>query len=194
MCNMHCDITQEERFEQMFGLYLGPNRLNIGCAGNKMEGWVNLDKDPRTGADIVADLATISPIPTGFDTILASHVLEHVDRADIFRIFNNLWHMLKPGGFLICVTPYGSSDDAWDNPHHRLFFTEDTYMYFCKRLYELGGAGHKAYEGEEYSDWFIIQQSLIPYPEFAKDPGLDWKKKHLRNIIRELHVVLQAVK
>ena len=201
MRDLHRDLTpmtQEEKLEKMFGPFLGPARLNIGCAGNKLDGWVNLDKDPRAEPDVVADITVRAPFDVRrFDTILASHVLEHIPKQDLFKVFANLWLMLKSGGHLICIVPYGSSDDAWDNPHHHQLFTENTFAYFSSRLYEQGNsAGYKAYEGQEYCDWQIALQSLVPYPEYSqwKPDMLNDAKHRFRNVIQELHVVMKAVK
>lgn len=197
------------RAEELFPLYIGPSRLNIGCAGNPLPGWDNLDKDARTKPNIVWDLGGVNnendgyhnpPLhlpcpPNSYDTIFASHVLEHIPQERLFDVFNDLHQIIKPGGFLIAITPYGSSDDAWDNPHHRQLFTENTYAYFSKRLYEIeGSAGYRAYEGESYSDWTIAETRLVPYKEFENDPEIGYKKKHLRNVIQELQVVMQVHK
>lgn len=207
------------REDDMFGPYIGQRKLNIGCAGNSMPGWDNLDKDPRTKPNIVWTLGGYNdpndgyhhiwpamdngqggiPMhlpcpPNTYDTVMASHVLEHIPQSNLFDVFNQLHQIIKPEGFLIAITPYGMSDDAWENPHHRQMFTENTYAYFTKRLYAAQGAGYKAYEGELYSDWTIADIRHIPYPEFENDPELRWKKKHLRNIVRELQVVMQVHK
>jgi predicted SAM-dependent methyltransferase len=182
----------------LFGLFIGERKLNIGCAGNPEPGWDNLDCEPRTNPDILHALGAYNPIPkpdNTYDTILASHVLEHVEQAALFYVMKDLHRVLKPNGYLIAITPYGSSDDAWDNPHHKQLFTENTFAFFSKRLYEVGDtAGHKAYEGQDYADWVIAKASLVPYPEFANDPDIEYKKRHFRNVIRELQVVLRAVK
>jgi SAM-dependent methyltransferase len=187
----------KDKLVEMFGFFLGEVKLNIGCAGNLEAGFINLDMDPRTGCDIVCELG-VQQIPledSSVDTVLASHFMEHLPRHLLFPVMLELHRVLKPGGHFIAITPYGSSDDAWDNPHHRQCFTENTWMYFSRRLYEIPGtAGYHAFEGQQYADWTISAEHLIPYPEFVNDPKLSWKKKHLRNVIQELHTVMTAHK
>ncbi len=185
----------DPRLLNLFGPYIGKTCLNVGCAGNKIEGCDNLDLEPRVEPDIVARLGQPLPIADNtYDTIIASHVLEHVYPDDLWATFREFHRVLKPGGFLVAITPYGSSDDAWDNPHHKQLFTENTYLYVSSRLYEVEHAGHKAFEGETYADWTIAEQRLIPYPEFLNDPELTFKARHFRNVIQELQVILQAHK
>jgi predicted SAM-dependent methyltransferase len=187
--------STNQRLRDQFGQYLGQHVLNVGCASNYEEGCDNLDLDARVNPDIVARLGDKLPIADNtYDTIVASHCLEHVPPDDLWAAFNEMHRVLKPKGFLVAMTPYGSTDDAWDNPHHRQKFTENTYMYFSKRLYEVQHSGYHAWEGQDYSDWIIVDMRLIPFPEFQNDPELDFKKRHYRNVIQELQVVMQAVK
>ncbi len=174
--------------------FIQGRKIEVGCAGHRRPGWESLDIEPDTGADHILDLTKTYPsMDDQFDTILASHVLEHIDQQDLFTVFDNLWRMLRSGGHLICVTPYGSSDDAWENPHHRQMFTEATYCYFCKALYEVpGNAGYKAHQGRPVHPWQIRMQSFVPYPEYVLLPEGDLylAKRKYRNVIKELHVVM----
>ena len=187
--------VQDEAFQQAYGRYIskGESRLNIGCALNHEPGWVNLDMDSRVHPDVLFDVENV-PLPfedNTFDCILGSHVFEHV--VNLVPLMHDLYRILKPGGFLLAITPYGSSDDAWDCPHHVRSFTENTWAYFSKRLYAYAApnAGHGAWQGGDYQDWTIAERWLVPYPEFANDPEIEFKKRHWRNVISELHVVLQ---
>lgn len=179
----------------MFRQYLGKMNLNLGCAMNPEAGFVNLDMDPRVYPDVVHDLEK-TPLPFAdntFDCILGSHVFEHV--VNILPLVYDLGRILKPGGHLISVTPYASSDDATDSPHHVRVFTEATWAYFSKRLYEweVGNSGRGAYQGGNYRDWGIVETNFAPYPQFIGDPEIDFKRRHWRNVIQELHVVLRRM-
>lgn len=182
-----------DRVVGIFGDYLGPSRLNLGCASNPLETFINLDLDPRVAPDVVHDLETGTiPYPDDiFDTVFGSHVFEHIRNfvplvADIHRV-------LKPGGHLISVTPYCGSDDAWDCPHHVRAFSENTWHYLTPTLYhkQFEHAGRGAWQGEQYRPWTIVEVALVPYPEFIGDPDLEFKKKRWRNVIQEVHAVLR---
>lgn len=186
------------RLLPLFGPFLGTKRLNLGCAGNPEEGFDNLDKEPRVNPDILCDLG-VEPIPVPdntYDCVFASHCAEHWNRDLMPKIMADIHRILKPNSYFIGITPYGTSDDAWDNPCHRQLFSENTWAYFSSRLYavKIDHSGYMAFEGHEYKDWVIVKQDLIPYPEFMNDPEIDFKKKHFRNVIQEIHVVMQAIK
>jgi SAM-dependent methyltransferase len=179
----------------MFGPWIGgPGavRLNVGCADNKVDGFLNLDMDERVRPDVQWDVET-TPLPfadSTFDCILASHVLEHVHR--IIPLVYDFHRILKPGGHLIAVTPYGGSDDAWEAPQHVTYFTDKTWAYFSDRLYDAQQtAGSGARQGYRYADWEFITVRMIPYPEFVDDPEIEFKRRHWRNVIQEVHAVLK---
>jgi predicted SAM-dependent methyltransferase len=55
-------------------------KLNLGSGNRKREGWVNIDSDALSKPDIVRDLEKGLPFDDStFDTVYASHVLEHID-------------------------------------------------------------------------------------------------------------------
>lgn len=181
--------------------YLGALNLNAGCALNPEESnpshmWVNLDFNPKVKPDVVHDL-NVTPLPFGDNTfwcIMASHVLEHIDRDKFLPLVADFHRILIPGGVLIAVTPYGMSDDAWECPMHKQMFTENTWIYPIAETYRSESHGYGAEEGMPVRDWTQEQVIKVPYREFENDPEVEWKAAHWRNVIRELHVVLRAVK
>jgi len=174
----------------IYGKYLQGEKLNIGCANNHEPGFINLDANPDTKPDVVHDLEC-PPLPfrdAQFDCVLGSHIFEHV--SGFIPLMEDLHRIIKPGGFLIAVTPYGSCDGAWDNPHHVRGFGENTWYYFDQDLYRGDNAGNGATEG--YKGNFKVEQLiLVPLPEFANDPEIEFKKRHWRNVIQEVHAVLR---
>jgi len=189
----------------VFGPFLGGDdalRLNLGCARNPLDGFLNLDMEPRVTPQVLHDLETLPlPFPDAtFDCILGSHVFEHIRQ--FLPLVADLHRILKPGGYLIAVTPYISSDDAWDSPHHVRAFSENTWHYVCDALYErtsLPHAGFGAYQGFDYKPWTIARITLVPEPDLqlgadgivGQQAELQVKKRFMRNVIREIHAVLQ---
>lgn len=190
---------------QLFRAYTGPAgaaRLNLGCAQNHENGFTNLDLDPRVRPDVQHDLE-VTPLPFAentFDCILGSHVFEHV--RNFLPLVADLYRILKPGGYLIAVTPHCGSDDAWDSPHHVRAFSENTWHYVCASLYEqraVEHAGLGAYQGFDYRPWKVAYVGLVPYPDLnlgadgivGQQLELQVKKRFMRNVIQEVHAVLQ---
>jgi len=182
------------RADEFFGPFLGAHNLNCGSAKHRLPGFVNLDVSPNVGADVVHDLEDLPLpfLPETFDAVFGSHVFEHIHRERFIPLVGDLVRILKPGGFLISVTPYCSSDDAIDNPFHLQAFSETTWHYADRRLYEdETTAGY----GDFGVTWSlpVVFTALIPYPEYATatPDALEYAKRHYRNVIQELHVVLK---
>jgi SAM-dependent methyltransferase len=173
----------------------GNNRLNIGCGANQMPGWLNLDCNPDLKPDIIFNLDTplfpFFPFPKAwFDVVFACHVLEHI--VHLHELMAAIHHILIPGGRLVILSPYATSDDAFEDPHHVRLLNEKSWMYFDKRTYDNPGThGTGATQNSPVKSWDQIGTWLIPYDEFKEDPELEFKSKHFRNVIREMHVVLR---
>lgn len=180
----------KEEWVELYGPFLGERRLNLGCANNHEAGFVNLDKNPEVNPDVVHDMECL-PLPfpdSSFDSVLGSHIFEHIH--NFVPLMEDIYRVLAPGGYLIGITPYGSSDNAWDNPHHVRSFSESTWQYFDQDLYKGNHAGNGATEGYK-GDFKVVQIILIPSEGFLNDPEIEFKKRHWRNVIREVHAVLR---
>lgn len=185
------------KLQNMFGSFLGDSgavRLNVGCAKNLEPGFINLDMQSDVGAQVVWDLEYL-PLPfsrDSVDCIFASHVLEHIK--GFLPLIYDFHRILKPGGCLIAITPHGASDDAWDSPHHVAHFSGNTWLYIEDSLYDISNhSGYGARQNHKYGNWRREGVYLIPYPEFVNDPQLDFKCRHFRNIIQEVHAIFRKV-
>jgi len=91
-----------------------------------------------------ADLAR-QPIPfadNSIDFCTAFDLIEHIPRAaerdgkgalPFIDLMNEIHRVLKPGGFFLHSTPAYPSKQAFQDPTHVNFITEDTFpVYFCK--------------------------------------------------------------
>ena len=106
-------------------------RLNIGCGGKPIDGWVNVDHHPLPGVDVVHDLDVFPwPFADGAaDEVLASHVFEHVRYPVEFVL--ECWRVLRPGGMLTVQCPHWTSENAFTDPTHVRFVTDRTFDYWC---------------------------------------------------------------
>lgn len=104
-------------------------RLQIGCGARGRPEWVDLDRVPLPGVDVVADLDRPLPFANGvFDEVLAEHVLEHV--ADLVALLGELARICRPGARLAVVVPHFSSVGAHTDPTHRRFFGYHSFDVF----------------------------------------------------------------
>lgn len=173
--------------------HANPRRLNVGCGRNIREGWINLDAQKLPGVDIIGDLDRCrdTPLPIESDSIdefLLSHVIEHI--RDQLSMMQELYRIAKPGAVAVARVPYGSSDDAFEDPTHvRQMFLE-SFGYF----------GQPAYWRADYNyrgDWDVRKITLIvPRQQnegLSAQQILD-KVKMLRNVVTEMVVELVAIK
>jgi predicted SAM-dependent methyltransferase len=80
-----------------------PVRLNIGCGGKRIPGYIGVDIDPK--ADIVSDIKTL-PFDTGsVDEAMSIHALEHLHILDAHKTLVEWCRVLKPGGKLAVEVP-----------------------------------------------------------------------------------------
>jgi len=191
---------------KLFGQYLGAVNLNLGCGRNTEPGFINIDRVAGPRVDHVLDLdrpVWEEPLSTNLfkaDCILASHVLEHI--TNLIPLMRECHRTLRPGGHLIAVVPHASSDDAWEDPTHVRAFTEKSWMYWDRRLYEKDGH-HGSYPSPVDFIFEIEQIALIPQEGVVEDlqctgaqgpkEALRFGHRFLRNVIREVHAVLRKV-
>ncbi len=108
-------------------------KLNIGSGEDIREGWINLDLHKRYGANLIFDLSDIyftgkrMPfLSDSVDYIYCGGILEDF-LYEYVAIMNELHRILKPGGTLHILVPYGIQAQ---NPHHKRIFMPDSFYYF----------------------------------------------------------------
>ncbi|MCK4318943.1 class I SAM-dependent methyltransferase [Candidatus Micrarchaeota archaeon] len=113
-------------------------KLNLGCGKFKKKGYVNVDIDKRTGADIIHNLDEI-PYPfedNEFDLIEADHVLEHLK--DPFKIIKELYRITKKKGKIVIRVPHFSR--GFTHPDHKRGF-DVSFPYYFNPLFKGGYTG-----------------------------------------------------
>ena len=95
-------ILKRKRLESLFDI-----KLNFGCGGKILDGWINIDACFLKGVDYVTDLRTRLPFKnSSIVRIYTEHVLEHLDfYKDIPVILNEFYRVLQPDGVIRIVVP-----------------------------------------------------------------------------------------
>ncbi len=107
-----------------------PRKLHLGCGRDVRPGYVNVDRVPLPGVDVVLDLESPLPFRDGaFDEIFSSHVLEHVDR--FVPLMGEMHRVCAPGGRLRHFVPHLSFFGSFTDPTHRRFFGYHSFDYFA---------------------------------------------------------------
>ncbi len=168
-------------------------KLNVGCGRNAMEGWVNLDRVELPGVNIVADIDRCAeePLPLEGDYVdefLLSHVIEHLRNP--LPLMQELHRIAKPNALAAIRVPYGSSDDAFEDPTHVQRYFLNSFGYFSQPSYWRADYGYRG-------DWQPEKVRLL-LPA-AENQGLSSKEimtkiSTLRNQVGEMMAELRAVK
>src|SRR5271166_1941305 len=138
-------------------------KLDLGCGQNPKEGF--------DGVDLYADKAKhkldLFKFPWKFESgsveeIHASHFLEHIPARDVeerdinicsdgadyvgqdmlFAFMDECYRILKPECWMHVVVPSGRSNRAFQDPTHRRFFMQETFLYFAREWRKLNGLDH----------------------------------------------------
>lgn len=169
------------------------NKLHLGCGRNIMDGWINLDCMELPGVDIVANLDNCKRVSLPFqdnsiDEFFAGHVIEHIN--DSLSMMQELHRIAKPGAKAVFRCPYGSSDDAYEDPTHIRRYFLNSFGYFSQPFYWRADYGYRG-------DWQIQTTSLIVDKERFKGKSHEeimYEIYTYRNIVKEMIVELIAVK
>ena len=112
-------------------------KLHLGCGNIHLEGYVNIDVDPKCNPDIVCDLenALIPGITeNSVDEIFTHHCLEHIE--NIIPLMQYCYKILKPGHQFRIEVPSGHNLIwAMRDPTHKRLFFDQTFLYFIKTRY-----------------------------------------------------------
>ena len=117
-------------------------KINLGCAGYKKEGYVNVDWLQSLSPEVVHDL-NIFPYPfetESADLIESFHSLEHLDKP--FLVMKEMHRILKVGGLLHLKVPHFSR--GFTHAEHEHGFDVTLPLYFDKRF------SHSGYFGVDF--------------------------------------------
>ena len=109
---------------------MASDKLVLGSAGKKAEGYITVDIDPEHKPDVVHDLRVL-PWPfkdNQFKEIIAHHVLEHME--DLMDVMKELHRICHPEGVVYIEVPHHSSWCA-NTPTHKLRFNAFAFDGWC---------------------------------------------------------------
>ncbi|XMA23514.1 methyltransferase domain-containing protein (plasmid) [Bacillus bombysepticus] len=168
-------------------------KLHLGCGRNILEGWINLDIAPLEGVDVIANLnhCKTKPLPfddNSIDEFLAVHLLEHIQQP--LDLMEELHRIAKQNAIMVCHVPYGSSDDAFEDPTHIRQFFLNSFTYFSQPIYWRADYGYRG-------DWLIEKLILVIDAEKYKGKTAEeilHDVHKYRNVVMEMIIELKAIK
>jgi ubiquinone/menaquinone biosynthesis C-methylase UbiE len=102
----------------------GEKMLDVACGVRKIPGSVGIDNDPKSKADVIADITTLPFDDNSFDTVFCLNFLEHTIQFD--EVLTEIHRVMKPKGILHVEVPYYNSYNFAQTPFHRIMFCETT--------------------------------------------------------------------
>jgi SAM-dependent methyltransferase len=128
----------------------------------------------------------LDPIPfpaEEFDCVTAYDVLEHIPRTretgetlafPVVELMNEVWRVLKPGGYFFSITPCFPMREAFQDPTHVNIMTEDTLrLYFgdkaWARIYGFEGTFSVSDEGWAGTHYWCVMRKTSSAPVLDRD-------------------------
>ena len=108
-------------------------RVNLGCGRAILPGWVNVDACPDLGPGV--EVWDLDEHPWPFEDGSAAEIrgfdiFEHVE--DAVGFMAECHRILAPGGVLRLQTTHHTCIDAYTDPTHKRFPTEQTFDYWIR--------------------------------------------------------------
>ena len=109
---------------------LGMPAYDLGGGIDPRAGWTPVDK--RSGAAVGADLTAPWPFDDNSVGAFRAHdLLEHLP--DKMHSMREIHRCLRPGGWLLSMTPSTDGRGAWQDPSHVSFWNVNSHFYWTRR-------------------------------------------------------------
>lgn len=107
----------------------GEYKIDIACGTEKPDGYIGVDISEESNADIIYDLRKGLPFCNDSAIKIRCHsFFEHLTNDQFIDLMWEIWRVLKPGGKLEFLVPYGKSETHIKDPTHR-------HNGFCAKLF-----------------------------------------------------------
>jgi predicted SAM-dependent methyltransferase len=131
-------------------------KLHIGCGASLLDGYVNIDKIEKAGVLYRDVLRGIPFSDESVDEIRTENFLEHVPQVDVIWLMNEMWRVLKVGGFAHHLIPEAGTVMFYQDPTHLSHWVPETFTYFMlnhrRNLYYRGAIKPWSVEHLRYTD------------------------------------------
>lgn len=167
-------------------------KVNLGCGRSPWGGWINVDIAPLPGVDLVLNLDDPAKITfpwadDSVDELAMVHTLEHLHYP--LPLMQECWRVAKPGAQFTVVCPYGSSDDADEDPTHVRRIYLNSFGYFGQPFYHQADYGYRG-------DW-DVSEIVLDVPAGMRRMSNQEKLAAVmstRNVVTQITAILRAVK
>lgn len=143
--------------------------LQLGCGRKPVAGRVNVDMVAMPGVDVVHDL-DVHPWPWADDTVAeihAPHIFEHV--TDPLGFMEQAHRVLAVGGLLRIEVPHWRHQNAYTDPTHRRYCTEDTFRYWVRDTWLFYVGGEAYHRGRTFTEQLVQVNGADLLVELVKE-------------------------
>lgn len=176
-------------------------KLNIGCGENRLDGYVNTDRERSVQPDVVMDLESF-PWPfeaDSVDEIVANHVLEHVgaDPAVFLGVMKEIYRVCRGGALLRIAVPHPRHATFVDDPTHVRAITPMTMQLLSKKNCEhwkRTGASNSPLAKYADVDFELRELDIVVADKYKDAPNLEEMVELYNNVAVEYQMVLEVIK
>ena len=107
-------------------------KLDIGCGKRKEPGFIGLDIDPESDADVIASALDLPYKDETVNEIQSIHLVEHLTPSECQKFFSEIFRVLKKGG-----TAYVRPDRDWSRKRLLSKCSDHKHRYSDKELQKI---------------------------------------------------------
>jgi len=168
-------------------------KVSLGSGIEREAGFLRVDIDPKVNPDYCINIEKAHlPFATStVDVVHCNNILEHLRNIDY--TMEEIWRVLKPNGKLKILVPHYRNYNAYYDPDHIRYFTENSMIYWCRDT--LGSDGRPVVRGD--MDFKVVnitttvnKKALDAVPKNLQKLALD----HWWNICEFITFEMVAVK
>ena len=167
-------------------------RLNIGSGGRPLEGFLNVDKNPKAPhVDVVHDLDEY-PWPfesDSVDEVVMDQCLEHL--VDHNRAMKEIHRVLTRGGVATITVPHFTWQLAFTDPTHRHFFAYNTFFYYARNCglfdFQFSSCTVRLIFGKRLSLWNVLLEPIANrFPNvYEQSPLRMFPALHVKAVLKK---------
>lgn len=174
-------------------------RVNFGCGQNRLDGFVNVDKEREFAPDIVLDVGTAWPWKDGeIAEAVFNHSMEHVERWR--TMFRELWRCCADGAVVKITVPHPRHDNFINDPTHVLRVTPEFLALLSRRVcaeMKQAKAANTPFADYLSVDFEVTKTELRldqHWQHLANDPAIYDMVRERNNVVAEVAIELKAIK
>lgn len=164
-------------------------RIDLGCGQNKRDGFIGVDIAACEGVDVVHDL-TVFPYPfadNSVDEVFSNHFIEHLSGEQMMQFMDELYRIMKVGAFATHVAPYYANMRAMQDPTHKQFVSEATFLYYNAEWRKNNKLDHYGIKCDfDYSYAYHME----PYWAMREESARAFALKHYMNVVNDIQVTI----